>query len=316
YYKQALDYFRKAREKRDAVSLYTSIGDDLKTQTVPTQKPTSFDQWSRTVYHGEDPLKLYNAKESPSWYIDDRESNCLLPLGFCCFLNGRYDEAKIQWMLLEELSPELRRIKLRNIPNLLSRLDGAVRQKFLLAPPEELKGLPDKGKVRLLLAEFNFINERFQDALELYRAIQSESAGGSPQLHAAALTGEADTLRMIEGSSRNRIISLYRRVLDDRMLKDDPVLPRTLFSYACTLHQSADAGQNKEGVNLLEECGRRFPKSRYGKAALFQLAAMTRKSNPAASQRYLAQFRKNCAGEPELELLEGILNVSTESSAR
>ena len=41
YYSQALAWFRKAREKRDALSLYAAMNDDLKKQSASTQKPTA-----------------------------------------------------------------------------------------------------------------------------------------------------------------------------------------------------------------------------------------------------------------------------------
>ena len=41
YYSQALAWFRKAREKRDALSLYAAMDDDLKKQSASTQKPTA-----------------------------------------------------------------------------------------------------------------------------------------------------------------------------------------------------------------------------------------------------------------------------------
>ena len=79
FYKQALDWFRKAREKRDALSLYAPVNDDLKTQILPTQRPTTLDQWKRIVYHDEDPLKLYNTANAPVWYMDDKEKNSAVP---------------------------------------------------------------------------------------------------------------------------------------------------------------------------------------------------------------------------------------------
>ena len=94
FYKQALDWFRKAREKRDALSLYAPVNDDLKTQILPTQRPTTLNQWKRIVYHDEDPLKLYNTANAPVWYIDDKEKECIYPLGFLAFAEGKYDEAK------------------------------------------------------------------------------------------------------------------------------------------------------------------------------------------------------------------------------
>ena len=90
YYSQALEYFRKTREKRDAVSLHAAMNDDLK---APTQKLTTLNQWKRIVYYDEDPLKLYNTANAPVWYMDDKEKNCLFVLGLIKFSNGKFEEA-------------------------------------------------------------------------------------------------------------------------------------------------------------------------------------------------------------------------------
>ena len=94
YYSKALKWFQSARQKRDALSLYASMDEKLKTQTIPTQKPTTLNKWKRTVYHEEDPLKLYNSANAPSWYISDKEKHCVFALGFVAFSNGKYEIAK------------------------------------------------------------------------------------------------------------------------------------------------------------------------------------------------------------------------------
>ncbi|MDD5727543.1 MAG: hypothetical protein PHV59_03170, partial [Victivallales bacterium] len=97
YYSQALTWFKQAREKRNALSLYAPMSNDLRQQTKATQKPTTLNKWKRTVYHEEDPLKLYNTAASPSWYVSDKEKNCLFVLGFCKYLNEKYQDAFELW---------------------------------------------------------------------------------------------------------------------------------------------------------------------------------------------------------------------------
>ncbi len=121
YYTQALTYFRKAREKRDALSLYAAISDDLKNQSQPTQKPTSLDQWKRIVYHDEDPLKLYNTGNAPEWYVNDKEKDICCVLGILAFGNGNYDLADKYWSLLESMDSELAAINAAGFPNLVVR---------------------------------------------------------------------------------------------------------------------------------------------------------------------------------------------------
>ena len=119
YYSQALAWFRKAREKRDALSLYAAMNDDLKKQSVPTQKPTTLNQWKRIVYHDEDPLKLYNTANAPVWYVDDKEKNCLFMLGFIQFALENYDLSLEIWNTVGNIDTELKNMNSLKIPNIL-----------------------------------------------------------------------------------------------------------------------------------------------------------------------------------------------------
>ena len=131
YYSLALAWFRKAREKRDALSLYAAMNDDLKKQSVPTQKPTTLNQWKRIVYHDEDPLKLYNTANAPIWYVDDKEKNCVFVIGFINLLAGRYDIAKSNWEKLPVLDPDILNIDPR-LPSLMTRLRSVYKFKMFI----------------------------------------------------------------------------------------------------------------------------------------------------------------------------------------
>lgn len=310
YYTQALDWFRKAREKRDALSLYAPVSEDLKKQTEATQKPTGLDQWKRIVYHDEDPLKLYNTASAPTWYIDDKESNCLLPLGFCLFLNEKFEEAQKHWSQLEGLNQNLRTLKLQKQPNLLLRLEGAAYQKFLLAPPEELKGISTKGKIRLLLAEFDFVNEKFAAALKQYREIQLD-AQEDKTIYILAQIGEADCLRML-GQNRNQVAEIYRNVLKS---KQNTAFPRVMYNYAWLLIQARSTKQNHDGFLLLEECYKKYPKSRYGEASLFHLAIIPQ-ANGTNSHRYAELFQNQYPASALLPLLNQIMTDMKQSALK
>ena len=154
YYSQALDWFRKAREKRDAVSLYAAMNDDLKKQSAPTQKPTTLNQWKRIVYHDEDPLKLYNTANAPVWYVDDKERNCIYVLGFLAFSDGKYDNAKHYWEKILSLSPDIAAVDQR-LPNVQSRLLQACRMNAMAFWPEEKAFLKQSGlRLKFLNSEY------------------------------------------------------------------------------------------------------------------------------------------------------------------
>ena len=284
YYKQALDYFRKAREKRDAVSLYASISDDLKTQTAPTQKPTTLNQWKRIVYHDEDPLKLYNTAEAPIWYIDEQEKNCMFRSGIFEFLNGRFDSARKLWEDAGKLDENLRMLEASGAPNLMKRLRAGCRQGFLVVDAGEQKGVTRDEKLRILFAEFNFLEERFGDALVMWRKLEN-LPGVSDPARAIAVLGQGDCLRMLpELYGFDRVKRLYDRVAKEKALAATPAAARAWYNTAWLTLQAGT--KNREAANgLFEECRKRFPKSKYAEASAFYLVVVNLGSDSGLARR-------------------------------
>ena len=175
YYSQALAWFRKAREKRDALSLYAAMNDDLKKQSVPTQKPTTLNQWKRIVYHDEDPLKLYNTANAPVWYVDDKEKNCIYVLGFLAFADGKYDNAKQYWEKILSLSPDIAAVDQR-LPNVQSRLLQACRMNAMAFWPEEKAFLKQSGlRLKFLNSEYLILIEQFDEAIKGFEKLAKTS---------------------------------------------------------------------------------------------------------------------------------------------
>lgn len=165
FYKQALDWFRKAREKRDALSLYAPVNDDLKTQILPTQRPTTLNQWKRIVYHDEDPLKLYNTANAPVWYMDDKEKNCVYILGFLAFADNKYEIAELYWKKLPALDPDVLSMDPR-LSNVHKRLMASVKAKYMLFSSDEKKDV--NQKLKLQYGELLYMLEKFPESQEIF----------------------------------------------------------------------------------------------------------------------------------------------------
>ena len=175
YYSQALSWFRKARERRDALSLYAGMSGELKKQVLPTRKPTSLNQWKRIVYHNEDPLRLYNTANAPGWYMDDKEKNCLLLLGFINFSQNKIDAAKRYWEQLDACVHDFSDLD-RRMPNMLSRLKSAANVGYMAFTESEKKNIKSPDiRLRIQYAEFLYLQEKFDDAIKLFRQIFESS---------------------------------------------------------------------------------------------------------------------------------------------
>lgn len=171
YYSQALDWFRKAREKRDAISLYAAMSDDLKQQSMPIQKPTSLNQWKNLVYHDEDPLKIYNTCNAPVWYMNDKEKDCYLWLGFVALSSANSVKAKKYWEKIQNLD-ENSGSESGPYPNLTKRLMSACRFNMFVLSPEELSAIKDLNiKLRLNFASMYYMMGRLDEADKIFSNI-------------------------------------------------------------------------------------------------------------------------------------------------
>ena len=165
FYKQALDWFRKARENA-TLKFVCPVNDDLKTQILPTQRPTTLNQWKRIVYHDEDPLKLYNTANAPVWYMDDKEKNCVYILGFLAFADNKYEIAESYWKKLPALDPDVLSMDPR-LSNVHKRLMASVKAKYMLFSSEEKKDV--NQKLKLQYGELLYMLEKFPESQEIFQ---------------------------------------------------------------------------------------------------------------------------------------------------
>ena len=241
YYSQALSWFRKARERKDAMSLYAPMSDDLKKQTLPTQKPTTLNEWKRIVYHDEDPLKLYNTANAPVWYVDDKEKNCVYALGFLAFADGKYDVAKSYWSMLPALDSEFVTDD-QFTPTVEYRLYYAVKNKEIIFRLVDKKSL-DNERLRLMFnyIEFLIIIEKFQNAeQQTYKMIKMlEDDVESIVLFYCTLGFIHD----VEGyiiAKKKKAFEFYQKALSFKKASLTAVYGETIYWYAKSLATYGD----------------------------------------------------------------------------
>lgn len=288
FYKQALDWFRKAREKRDALSLYAPVNDDLKTQILPTQRPTTLNQWKRIVYHDEDPLKLYNTANAPVWYIDDKEKNCLLNLGLLYFVNKKFTEADKCWQGACELDDNIMALESAKMPSMLKRLQISCRQKFLVTDEVDQAGITASEKLKITLIEMYFLAEHFDEAMLLWRALHTRSDATSAA-KAIALMGEADCMRMSDFADCRRAPNYYRLVIQDKEMAKTSATSRALYNLAWVTLQQGPKMQ-ETATKMFEDCITQNPKSKYAEASLFYLALIHAGYDWQRAQKYAGEY--------------------------
>ena len=195
YYSQALSWFRKARERKDAMSLYAPMSDDLKKQTQPTQKPTTLNEWKRIVYHDEDPLKLYNTANAPVWYVDDKEKECIIMVGMFHFERKEYDDALKMWEKLLKLDTDINRLQAMNFPNVLHRFRIACKTKKLIVSEKLRNQMSDQFRLPMLWGEILFGLEKFDRAREFFLKINKKAKTKTDKVCALLALGESTQMR-------------------------------------------------------------------------------------------------------------------------
>ena len=289
YYSQGLAWFKRAREKRNALSLYAPMSNDLKNQTKATQRPTTLNKWKRTVYHKEDPLKLYNTASSPPWYVSDKEKNCYFILGFCKFMNSDFAGAKKLWEKGGKLDPNICQLEAEDFPNMLMRVKIASKQGFFITDSAEHKGLSGKERLNVLIGEFYFLEEKFKKALDYWKDLQKTRI--SETCRAIAIMGEADCLRMLPKSNQKRAVFLYRKVVDDKELSKTPLKARAMYNMAWVTLQT-NSKNRKLANNLFENCIKENKKSKYAEASLFYLTLINLHDDYKLAEKYARKYRR------------------------
>ena len=293
YYSQALAWFRKAREKRDALSLYAAMNDDLKKQSVPTQKPTTLNQWKRIVYHDEDPLKLYNTANAPVWYVDDKEKNCIYVLGFLAFADGKYDNTKQYWEKILSLSPDIAAVDQR-LPNVQSRLLQACRMNAMAFWPEEKAFLKQSGlRLKFLNSEYLILIEQFDEAIKGFEKlaktsdIRQKALAYIGMLIAVDLTGR--------NGSKEKAEEFCNWILQQKRLSKEPIYARALL-FGGQLKTSRN-DMEKKAIPFFKRYIQQFPKGRDIRVVKYDLAKCYLKTGETAKAEALY---KDLSAKPDI----------------
>jgi len=305
YYSQALTWFKQARKKRDAMSLYAPMSNDLKTQTKASQKPTTLNKWQRTVYHKEDPLKLYNTATAPSWYVSDKEKNCVFVLGLVAFANKKYDIAKEYWEQIKGYSPETGVIDSRLPVTVHKRLIKSCRLKAMAFWPEEKDGIKNKNTLlKIQYAEYLILIAKYDDAITFFDNIYKTA--NNDYVKAVCLIGKSTA--MISRSAdcdRKQMAKYYSWILKNKKLKKKPIYGKALMESGYL--KSSCNGMEKVALPFFIKYCKLFPNGKYYRASKFKQGVCYLSLNQLSKAKRIYQQLKS---KPDIysEFLNSYIN--------
>jgi tetratricopeptide (TPR) repeat protein len=217
YYQQALNWFREARKRKNLIDLYAL---PAKVQTVATPKApgSRLNQWRLTEYRKPDTKEVINRETAPSWYLSENERDCLFMVGFFFHQEGKFEEARKYFEEIKVVDPNVAKLVGLHWPNVYWRLISACNVKRMIFPEEARKYLKGKNKLRVALAELNYICERFKEAKALYQELLDDPKSTKIE-QAIAYIGIAKAVDMMPYENKNprktkeTILDYYRKAI-------------------------------------------------------------------------------------------------------
>ena len=216
----AVVWARKMRENRrtaDAAGI-PDVPDKSRQASAPPEKPYEFTP--SKVGQGllspapPPPGTLVNRRTAP-WYLDNLEERAHLGLAFCCMVDDDWEAAADEVDAMLTLNPQVKALNDDGVVSTYYRLRKACAQSRLVTEPEEFKGIDRRLKLRVMYAEFLYLQTQFQQALNILNQTYELAVDRRDKTaQAVTLVSKAAVMTMLDPQNAE-IDALLGRVIED-----------------------------------------------------------------------------------------------------
>ncbi len=149
------------------------------------------------------------------WYLDNLEERAHLGLAFCNMVDDDWEAATDEVDAILTLNPQVKALHGDGVVSTYYRLRKACAQHRLVTEPEEFKGMDRNLKLRVMYADFLYLQTRFQEALEILNQTDSLATKKRDRTaQAVALVSKAAVMIMIDQKNPD-IDALLQRIVKD-----------------------------------------------------------------------------------------------------
>lgn len=247
-YARAWDWLEKVEPHDAAIAAFEVPGQARKISQPPQQEIGKADLFGNVerVAPGSD--AIVNRRTCP-WYLDDLREQCAQSLGFLAFYRGDNETALEFYSKLPGLDAATARLEKRDDWNNYRRLKWGAEHGYLFAHPEELANFRGQQRFVLLLADFHYVTERFDEAKSLYSRLL---AGDFGRLSSATADYPLYAIAACQYASGDHKAALqaYGRVLErtDSTFSED----RAMYCASLMLLNMGDKTMRQRGEELLK----------------------------------------------------------------
>jgi len=201
-YERAWKWLEQVGGHDAAIAAFEVPGQARQVSQPPPQEISKEDLFGNVRRATPDVGAIVNRRTCP-WYLDDLREHCVLALGFLAFYRGENATALEWYAKLPALDAATARLQSSGDWNNSSRLKWGAEHGYLFAHPEELALFQGRQRFTVLLADFQYVTERFALARALYRRLlQGDFGKLSPQAADYACYGSASCTYWLEGHSK------------------------------------------------------------------------------------------------------------------
>ncbi len=200
----AVVWARKMREnKRTAESEgIPTVPDKSRDACAPPQTPYAFTP--SKVGQGllspvvSQPGTLVNRRTAP-WYLDHLEERAHLGLAFCFMTDDDWERARDEVDAMLTLNPQVKSMNDEGVVSVYYRLREACEQHRIVTETEEFKGMDRRLKLRVMYADFLYLQTRFKQALDILKQTHKIAADKRDKTgQAVTLVAQATVMIMLD----------------------------------------------------------------------------------------------------------------------
>lgn len=262
WYNRALLWFDKAEKMTVDLDAF-KVPEKSQNVSAPPPEMKPKDIWGNEDWARMDSGKLFNQRTS-QWYVPYHRMMAQTKKALCLFIMGKSKDAIGLLNIILDVDYAERMLRDQGMPNSYSRLKAEFEQGRMFATAEELKSFTGKSRPAIMVADYYYEIEQWQEAAERFRRIDREMRKGLSLKARAYLDFMLGNCAMITENNGDKALKYFSKFMDE--YKNTPTWPRAMMAIF-SVYQNK--GEFDKALNTLKEVQRRMPDAESGKMAYY-----------------------------------------------
>ncbi|MFH1477228.1 MAG: hypothetical protein ABIH24_07040 [Verrucomicrobiota bacterium] len=262
-YDRALLWFDKAVKMTVDLNAFRPPEKSRGISAPPPEMKAKDEVWGNVDWAKLDGGKLFNQRTS-TWYLPYHRMMAQTKKALCYFIMGKTKEALKLVNIILEVDDAERMNYERGMPNSYSRLKTEFEAGKMFATAEELKSFTGKAKVAIIVADYYFEMEQWQEAAERYGRIDREMRKGLNLKARAYLDFMLGNCAVMTERNYDKALEYFGKFRNE--YRNTPTWPRAMRA-SCVVYQNKH--EYDKVLNTLKQIYRRMPDTECGKRAYY-----------------------------------------------